>query len=85
MSGSLTSGDRKLLLSAAAASLLLICLSVALTPGGNTAESPTTYSTGSGGAKAAYLLLQAARYPVTRWEQSLRDLPDDGNATLILA
>ena len=85
MSGSLTSGDRKLLLSAAAASLLLICLSVALTPGGNTAESPTTYSTGSGGAKAAYLLLQAARYPVTRWEQSLQDLPDDGNATLILA
>ena len=86
MSGSLTPGDRKLLLAAAAGALLLITLSVTLSPdGGTTTESPTTYSAASGGAKAIYLLLLAARYPVTRWEQSPRDLPDDANATLILA
>jgi hypothetical protein len=86
MFGSLTLGDRKLLLAAGAGSLLLITLSVTLSPaGGTTTESPTTYSAGSGGAKAVYLLLQAAHYPVRRWEQSPRDLPGDTNATLILA
>jgi Domain of unknown function (DUF4350) len=86
MPRNLTLSDRKLLLAAGAASLLLVTLSVALSPaGGTTSESPTTYSAGSGGAKAVYLLLHAAHYPITRWEQSLRDLPGDANATLILA
>jgi hypothetical protein len=86
MSGGLTPGDRTLLLAAGAASLLLIALSVTLSPAaGTTTESPTTYSAGSGGAKAVYLLLHAAHYPVTRWERSPRDLPADANATLILA
>ena len=50
MPGGVTLGDRKLLLAAAAASLLLVTLSVTLSPtGGNTTESPTTYSAGSGG------------------------------------
>ena len=86
MSGSLTRGDRKLLLAAGAASLLLVALTVTLSPaGGNTTENPTTYSAGSGGAKAVYLLLGAAGYSVIRWEQSPRDLPVDANVTLILA
>jgi len=86
MSGSLTPGDRTLLLAAGAGSLLLITLSVTLSPaGGTTNATPTTYSAASGGAKAVYLLLLAARYPVTRWEQSPLDLPDEANATLILA
>jgi Domain of unknown function (DUF4350) len=86
MPGSLTPGDRKLLLAAVAGSLLLITVTSTLSPsGGPATESPTTYSAGSGGAKAIYLLLGAAGYPVTRWEQSLRDLPGDANATLILA
>jgi hypothetical protein len=86
MPGSLTAGDRKLLLAAAAGSLLLITLSVTLSPAGaTTGETPTTYSAGSGGAKAVYLLLHAAGYPVIRWEQSLGDLPADADATLILA
>ncbi len=86
MSGSLTAGDRKLLLAAGAGSLLLITLSIMLGPAGaTTSESPTTYGAGSGGAKAVYLLLHAAGYPVKRWEQSPRDLPGDANATLILA
>jgi hypothetical protein len=82
----LTSGDRTLLAAAAGGSLLLISLTVALSPAsGTTTESPTTYSAGSGGAKAVYLLLEAAHYPVTRWEQSPEDLPGDANTTLILA
>jgi Domain of unknown function (DUF4350) len=86
MPGSLTSGDRTLLLAAGAASLLLIALSIALSPaGGAIAEIPTTYSAGSGGAKAVFLMLRAAGYPVSRWEQSPRDLPGGANATLILA
>ena len=86
MPGSLTPGDRTLLLAAGAGSLLLVTLSVTLSPaGGTTNETPTTYSAGSGGAKAVYLLLRAARYPVTRWEQSPRDLPAGADATLILA
>ena len=84
MSGSLTAGDRKVLLAAGAGSLLLITLSVALGPAA-ASETPTTYSAGSGGAKAVYLLLHEAGYPVTRWEQSLRDLPGGADATLILA
>jgi hypothetical protein len=77
--------DRKLLLAAAAGALLLVVLAVVLSPGGETSETPTTYSSGSGGAKALYLTLRAAHYPVSRWERSPRDLPTDANATLILA
>jgi hypothetical protein len=83
MSSRLTAGDRKLLLTAAAVSLLLTVLGVAFSPEGNTSDSPTTYSAGSGGAKAAYLLLNGSGYSVQRWERSLVDLPD--TATLILA
>jgi hypothetical protein len=82
----LTPGDRKLLLAAVFGSLVLITITATLSPSAGTPiESPTTYSAGSGGAKAIYLLLRASGYPVTRWEQSLRDLPGDANATLILA
>ncbi len=49
------------------------------------AEVPTTYSVGSGGAKAAYLLLKASDYKVERWEQAPKDLPEAAGTTLILA
>ena len=84
MPGSLTPGDRKLLLAAGAGSLLLVTLTVLLGPG-QAVESPTTYSAGSGGAKGIYLLLRQTGYRVTRWEQSPVDLPPGANATLILA
>ena len=80
----LTRGDRKLLLAAGAASLVLVVLTVVLGPR-DAVEVPTTYSAASSGAKAAFLLLRASGYSVMRWERSLRDLPDDPNATLILA
>jgi hypothetical protein len=80
----LTLGDRKLLLVAGAASLVIVMLTVVLGPR-DAADVPTTYSAASSGARAAFLLLRASGYSVTRWERSLRDLPDDASATLILA
>jgi hypothetical protein len=77
--------DRTLLLAATIGSLLLVALAAIFGTNGDTADSPTTYSSGSGGAKALYLTLRAAHYPIARWERSLRELPADANATLILA
>ena len=86
MSFSLTAGDRKLLLVAGGASILLTIVDVAVSPGvGDTVDAPTTYSVGSGGAKAAYLLLNASGYSVRRWEESLAELPQGPTATLVLA
>jgi hypothetical protein len=69
----------------AAVSFLLIVLSIFLSGSPERAEIPTTYSVGSAGAKAAFLLLQKSGYDVRRWEQSLDDLTAVQNATLILA
>jgi hypothetical protein len=49
------------------------------------AEFPSTYSTASGGAKAAYLLLSDSGYKVQRWEKPLSDLPRATARTLIVA
>ena len=85
MSFSLTAGDRKLLLMAGSVSLLLTIVGVMLTGSGDTTDEATTYSVGSGGAKAAYLLLNASGYSVRRWEESIAELPRDLAATLVLA
>ena len=54
MPARLTSGDRRLFLTAAAVFLILVTVSVILIGGaGDTSETPTTYSTGSGGAVSA--------------------------------
>jgi hypothetical protein len=76
--------DRKLLLGAGIVFVLLIA-GVAFF-GGDPAETvavPSSYSTASGGAKAAYLLLSESGYKVQRWERQLIDLPKE--ATLVLA
>ena len=52
---------------------------------GSKAEVPTTYSAGSEGAKAAYLLLQESGNPVSRWQRPLAELPDPAGKTLVLA
>jgi hypothetical protein len=78
-------GDRKVLIAVAGVSLALMVLSLILSARGDQADTPTTYSTGSGGAKAAYLLLEAAGYSQQRWERSAVELPRDGGATLIVA
>lgn len=76
--------DRKLLLGAGVVFVLLIA-GVLLFGGeqGEKTEVPSTYSTASGGAKAAYLLLSQSGYKVQRWERPLVDLPE--NATLVIA
>lgn len=77
--------DRKLLMAAAVVFVLLIA-AAAIFGGdaGRKLQIPSSYSTASGGAKAAYLLLSGAGYKVERWEKPLNQLPSIA-ATLILA
>jgi hypothetical protein len=88
MPASIDPGDRKLLLISGAI-LLVLTAGLALV-GADSQETgmstPSTYSSGSGGARAAYLLLQDLQYKVSRWERSPTELPSDPeNAVLILA
>ena len=78
--------DRKLLLAAACVFVLLIAGAAVFGGGGGTkAEYPSSYSTASGGAKAAYLLLSRTGYREERWERPLNQLPQAMGKTLILA
>jgi hypothetical protein len=78
--------DRKILLAGAGVLVLLVVGAAILTPPeGTKVEIPTTYSSGSGGAKAAYLLLKESGYSVERWEKSLTDLPEAPGKVLIIA
>jgi hypothetical protein len=76
--------DRKLLLGAGIVFILLI-VGVAFFGGepGEKVDVPSSYSTASGGAKAAYLVLTESGYKVQRWERRLGDLPK--GSTLVLA
>jgi hypothetical protein len=78
--------DRKLLLAAGFIFIvLLVGAAIFGGGGGEKAEIPSSYSTASGGAKAAYLLLQREGYKVERWERPLDSLPQAVEKTLILA
>jgi hypothetical protein len=82
----LTSGDRKILLIAGGVFLfLLVATSIVARGTGTQEDAPTTYSTASGGAKAAYLLLKQSGYSIATWERPLRDLADGKGKTLVLA
>jgi len=82
----LTGGDRKLLSIAGGLSAVLIAVGIFLSGRvTDTVEMPTTYSAGSAGAKAAYLLLAASGYRVQRWERPLEELPAGDSTTLIVA
>jgi hypothetical protein len=86
MSMKLGRGDREIVMIAGGVFLLVVTLSFIFTRGpGSSDEVTTTYSAGSRGAKAAYLLLKASGYNVERWENSLSDLPDPAGKTLVLA
>ena len=81
----LNAGDRRILRIAGAVLLLLIVGTLLLDKGaGDAPDVPTTYSSGSKGAKAAYLLLESSGYRVTRSEHGLPALSDAAQATLIL-
>ena len=78
--------DRKLFLGALAVFVALIIGSALLGgEGGQNIDLPSSYSTNSGGAKAAYLLLQEAGYKLQRWERPLDHLPHGSGQIVILA
>src|SRR5260370_9316771 len=87
MPASIDASDRKLLVIGGAILLLLTAglAFVGIDPQEQGISIPSTYSSGSGGARAAYLLLQALHYKVSRWERSPTSLPSDAdNAGLII-
>jgi hypothetical protein len=86
MPPSVSAGDRKILFIAGSAFLILVILGFLFAPTSNSeSNAATTYSTASGGAKAAYLLLQETGYHVERWQHSPTALKPDEHTVLIVA
>jgi len=88
MSSKLNQQDRKLFIVAGFIFLLLVVSALVFHTGERgQAEYPSSYSSASSGAKAAYLLLTDTGYKVKRWEQPLSELPPATakNFTLVLA
>jgi hypothetical protein len=83
----LEKSDRRLLLWVGAILFILIVALVVLSPQDEESSStPSTYSSVSSGAKAAYLFLEEQGYKVERWEKSPVELPaDPTNTILVLA
>jgi hypothetical protein len=82
----LNGADRKLLWGAGGAMILMLAATAAFAP--PEAEQgeavPSSYSSASGGALAAYLLLADLRYPVQRWEEPPGELPEPGRGDLLI-
>lgn len=82
----LTRADRRLLIMGGVVFVGLIGVAALLSSSSvDGREHPSSYSTGSSGAKAAFLLLQALGYQVERWQDPLEQLTDAGGVTLVLA
>src|SRR5947207_15519273 len=81
-----SAGDRRILIIAGLAFLLLIVLGFLFAPAssGDT-NSGTTYSASSNGAKAAFLLLQETGYHVERWQHAPPSLKPDEHTDLSVA
>jgi hypothetical protein len=78
--------DRKIILvSGIFFALLVIAALLIVSPESNQEAVPTTYSSDSSGAKAAFLLLQETGHQVERWEESLANLSTGENRILIIA
>ena len=78
--------DRKLLIGAVCVLIVAIATTVLFGgEGGEKLDAPSSYSTASSGAKAAFLMLSQSGYKVQRWEKPLSELPKQAGATLILA
>jgi hypothetical protein len=87
LQGELSRADRRLLIGAGGLAVLMAAVTVAFAPGnGGESSVPSSYDSGSGGARAAFLLLEQLHYPVRRWEDSpLRLREVNPHAVLILA
>ena len=84
----IAASDRKLLIICGIVLLVLLVGISILTPPSDTYSSPvpSTYSSQSGGAKAAYRLLTNLKYPVRRWESPPTELDIPApNILLVLA
>ena len=80
MPASLDSTDKRLVIGAAVAMLLLLGATYLVEPGTQRQQStgfPSSYSSKSDGAKAAYLFLQQRGYDLARWENSPGELPNN--------
>src|SRR5579863_4384642 len=86
MPSGIAPADRKLLMIGGALLLVLVVCSAALAPPLEQGNSPipSTYSSESAGAAAAYELLSRLHYPVRRWEQSPTELDGDYDNTLLI-
>jgi hypothetical protein len=78
--------DRVLLSSCLVIALTIVILIAIVAPAEDQIDVfPSSYSTGSFGAKAAYLLLERSGYQVERWTQPLSHINADSHTTLIVA
>ena len=88
MPGVLAASDRKLLIITGIVLFVLIVLVSLVSPQPRSAResSPSSYASDSGGALAAYTLLQEMHRGVSRWEAPPDELPEDSeDAVLIIA
>jgi hypothetical protein len=83
---SLDAKDRKLLLWAVGAAVVLAVVTGVLLPSGDSDDNriPSTYLTGKHGALAAYEMLERAGYPIERWERPLGDLADEAGPNTVV-
>jgi hypothetical protein len=80
--------DRRLLIGAGIATVLLLALTYAVAPTApqQSIGYPSSYSSEWAGAKAAFLLLKESGYGVERWEKSPEELPAPSqHVVLVLA
>ena len=85
MQGGLSPTDRKLMWGFAVLFVLLAASTAALGPRQEESSAvPSSYSSDSGGALGAYLLLQDLHYAVRRWEQPPNLISDRPAETLLI-
>jgi hypothetical protein len=85
MPGSLSRSDKKILIVGGAVLALVIAAGTLFSsPEEDYTPYPSSYTTGTGGGKAAYVLLQESGYAIERWEQSPDNLPSPSETTTVL-
>jgi len=78
-------GDRKLLISAGVALVVLMVLSgVFSQPEATSTHYPSSFSAASDGAKATFITLQELGYNIERWEDSPTRLPKNPAGTVLI-